>query len=348
MPSEIPTTNFIECETKELNLDVVLLNGQSFRWKKDMNESEKLIGVACHRVWKLWRIDENQIAFQVLAKFPQSKIFDGEKKDEEILKDYFQLNVNLSTLYSDWQNLDSHFSSIFQSSDKKFEGIRILQQPLLETIFSFICSANNNITRISNMVNTLASLYGDKITVKMDKEREDEIQDFFDFPSIEQMANRLNGMEKILRDKGFGYRAKYIAKTVETLSKIDGGFENWEKKLKKMEYSDAKIEIQKLDGVGPKVADCICLMALGQHQVVPVDTHVFQITALHYLPELKKSKNVTDVIYKRITEFYAERFGSHAGWAHSVLFSTRLKRFQSKEKLEEEEKQNTVKSKKKK
>uniref|UniRef100_A0A914XXA3 DNA-(apurinic or apyrimidinic site) lyase n=1 Tax=Panagrolaimus superbus TaxID=310955 RepID=A0A914XXA3_9BILA len=299
--SEEPTTNFIKCDSKELNLDVVLLNGQSFRWKKDNNndESEKLIGVACHRVWKIWRIDENQIAFQVLAKFPQAKVFSGESKDdEEVLKDYFQLNVNLSTLYTDWQTLDPHFSSIFQSNDKKFEGIRILQQPLLETIFSFICSANNNISRISNMVNTLAELYGNKITVKMEKD--EKIQDFYDFPSIEQMENGLNGMEKILREKGFGYRAKYIAKSVETLSKIDGGFKNWEKKLKEMEYGNAKIEIQKLDGVGPKVADCICLMALNQHHVVPVDTHVFQITALHYLPELKKSKSVTDVIYKRI------------------------------------------------
>uniref|UniRef100_A0A914QX29 N-glycosylase/DNA lyase n=1 Tax=Panagrolaimus davidi TaxID=227884 RepID=A0A914QX29_9BILA len=78
-------------------------------------------------------------------------------------------------------------------------------------------------------------------------------------------------------------------------------------------------------------------MALNQHHVVPVDTHVFQITALHYLPELKKSKNVTDVIYRRIYEFYDERFGSHAGWAHSVLFSTRLKRFKYKEKLQEED-----------
>uniref|UniRef100_A0AC35GJ54 HhH-GPD domain-containing protein n=1 Tax=Panagrolaimus sp. PS1159 TaxID=55785 RepID=A0AC35GJ54_9BILA len=173
---------------------------------------------------------------------------------------------------------------------------------------------------------------------------DEEIQNFYDFPSIEQMAIGLNEMEKVLREKGFGYRAKYIAKTVETLSKIDGGFEKWEKKLKEMEYADAKVEIQKLDGVGPKVADCICLMALNQHHVVPVDTHVFQITALHYLPELKKSKNVTDVIYRRI-KFYAERFGSHAGWAHSVLFSTRLKRFKSKEKLQEED---TVEIKKKK
>ena len=29
-----------------------------------------------------------------------------------------------------------------------------------------------------------------------------------------------------------------------------------------------------LTGVGPKVADCICLMSLDKHDVVPIDTHV--------------------------------------------------------------------------
>lgn len=103
------------------------------------------------------------------------------------------------------------------------------------------------------MVNMLATLYGEKINVQV-LENAKEKQVFYDFPTIEQMSEGLDSMEKTLREKGFGYRAKYIAKTVETLSKIEGGYKNWESGLRKMGYSEAKAEIQKLDGVGPKVS----------------------------------------------------------------------------------------------
>ena len=43
----------------------------------------------------------------------------------------------------------------------------------------------------------------------------------------------------------------------------------------------ARVLLQ-LTGVGAKVADCICLMALDKHDVVPVDTHVLQIAVRDY------------------------------------------------------------------
>ena len=61
-----------------------------------------------------------------------------------------------------------------------------------------------------------------------------------------------------------------------------------------MPYPEAKTELLKLTGVGPKVADCILLMSLDQPSSVPVDTHMFQIAAQNYLPHLKKYKTVTD------------------------------------------------------
>ena len=56
----------------------------------------------------------------------------------------------------------------------------------------------------------------------------------------------------------------------------------------------------KLPGVGAKVADCVCLMSLDKHDAVPVDTHVWQITAKHYMPQLTRTKSLTAKVYKQI------------------------------------------------
>lgn len=42
-------------------------------------------GVAKHRVWKIWRENEEQLGYEVLAKFPKA----GDN-DLDALKDYFQ------------------------------------------------------------------------------------------------------------------------------------------------------------------------------------------------------------------------------------------------------------------
>lgn len=38
-------------------------------------------------------------------------------------------------------------------------------------------------------------------------------------------------------------------------------------------YRTAHEQLLSLQGVGPKVADCVCLMGLGWGEAVPVDTH---------------------------------------------------------------------------
>ena len=56
-----------------------------------------------------------------------------------------------------------------------------------------------------------------------------------------------------------------------------------------------------LPGVGHKVADCVCLMSLDKTDAIPVDTHVWQISCRDYnIPELKKSKSLTNKAYKAI------------------------------------------------
>jgi N-glycosylase/DNA lyase len=109
-----------------------------------------------------------------------------------------------------------------------------------------------------------------------------------------------------------------------------------------MSYEDAHVELTKLTGIGPKVADCICLMSLNHLQAIPVDTHVIQI-AERYLPDLSKQKTMTAVKYKKIREKFIEIYGNKAGWAQTVLFCGELTRFKQKSTEEDEDLQRKKK-----
>lgn len=77
--------------------------------------------------------------------------YDKELNQEAItdLEGYFQLNkVSLETCYKRWSELDANFAK----KAIHFQGIRMLRQDPWENLISFICSSNNNISRISQMV----------------------------------------------------------------------------------------------------------------------------------------------------------------------------------------------------
>lgn len=95
--------------------------------------------------------------------------------------------------------------------------------------------------------------------------------DYYDFPQPEKLAEK--GVEEKLRKLGFGYRAKYIHQTALTVSSKEPSPLAWLEGLRKLPYREAHDALLELSGVGPKVADCICLMSLDKKGAVPVDTH---------------------------------------------------------------------------
>lgn len=188
------------------------------------------------------------------------------------------------------------------------EGVRILRQDPLETLFAFICSSNNNIERISGMVNKLCVKYGDFIL-------EFEGTKYYTFPSPTLLARE--NVEIELRSLGFGYRAKYIHQTAKLLTSKPEG---WLNELRKVPYSQAHAELMNLPGVGAKVADCVCLMSLNKMEAIPVDTHVWQIATRDYKMKLA-GKSLTTRVYNEIGDHFRTLFGRYAGWAHSVCLS---------------------------
>ncbi|XP_028140193.2 N-glycosylase/DNA lyase [Diabrotica virgifera virgifera] len=315
------------CKKSELQLLGSLNGGQSFRWKKHPKNEDQWIGVFANKVWIL-KQEEDCINYQVFEP-KANKSEPMETYYNSLLKDYFQLDLNLTKYYAEWSECDKYF----KEAAKQFYGIRILKQDVVENIFSFICSSNNHITRISGMVEKLAKFYGNEIC-------EVEGEMYYSFPNVEQLAG--NKVEDKLRTNGFGYRSKYISKSAQYIAEQGGN--DWLVKLKNMPYDDAKKSLMELTGVGAKVADCICLMSLGHLQAIPVDTHIYQIAKRLYMPSLPNNKTVTEKVYNDIGDNFRKLYGPLAGWAHTVLFCADLKKFQGNN-LEENERDTKPKKK---
>jgi len=306
----------LKCSCKELRLDITLKCGQSFRWKVLEDEKDKIfIGV----------LEQNL----VLLKQDSDYVYyssPGGKIDPRTLQDYFSLSVDLETLYDSWSKVDPIFSEISTS----YPGVRMLRQDPVENLFSFICSANNNIGRIQGMVENMSKEYGEQVG-------EFNSVPYYAFPTLQRLAQ--DGVEEKLRTLGFGYRAKYIEESARKILKLGGA--PWLQSLRTLENKDAKAQLLTLSGIGPKVADCILLMSLDQPSSVPVDTHVFQI-AKQYLPHLNNTKTVTSKVYTEIGDHFRGLYGEYAGWAHSVLFSADLKHLQGLKNQRVEEKKKVV------
>ena len=85
------------------------------------------------------------------------------------------------------------------------------------------------------------------------------VKPYCPFPSPHSLANP--SVDGALRALGFGYRAKYIQQTAAILCQAHHDPRQWLLTLRTKSTEEAREELLKLPGVGPKVADCILLMS---------------------------------------------------------------------------------------
>ncbi|RMD41656.1 hypothetical protein DV735_g3501, partial [Chaetothyriales sp. CBS 134920] len=257
---------------------------------------------------------------------------EAEEDSREVLTHYLNLDPDLSLLYSQWSASDANF----KRKAAKFTGVRILRQDAWEALVGFICSSNNNIKRISQMMDKLCRHYG-KYIATLDG------QEYHDFPPPSALTG--DAVEAHFRELGFGYRAKYIVHTARAVCAKGSGWldslqnpesqgfgqsastgEEWRVEGRAA-YRRAHDELLALMGVGAKVADCVCLMGLGWGEAVPVDTHVWQIAQRDYRFGKGKHASLTKATYDAIATHFRKLWGQEAGWAHSVLFAADLSQF---------------------
>lgn len=305
----------VDIASDQLDLDFTLLGGQSFRWEKKRTGRQLIwTGVAFEAYWELRQTD-HAVDYRV---YP---ILNSEKCENystiffnNLLKKYFRVEFDLNAAINLWKIRDSNFAQVAN----KINAVRVLDQEPFENILSFICSQNNHIRRISTMIQSLCSKYGKKIGTFNGKEQ-------FTFPNLADLVNQ-EKLESELRDAKFGYRSKFLSRTVASITEYGGM--KWLADLKVVPYEKARLQLIKLPGIGLKVADCICLMSLGHLQSVPIDTHIFKIVRSSYMPQYSKLKSITPKVYEEIGGKLRSIYGEYAGWAQTILFCADLRIFQ--------------------
>ena len=244
---------------EDFSLQKIADSGQCFRWQR----ADSGIGPVCYRI----------------PAFNRVLIVSQDKRRGEIRFDCSA--EEFDSLWRAYFDLDTDYVSICEKispdeSIKKavemYYGIRILKQEPWEALCSFIISQNNNIPRIKGIIERLCENFGN------------EIEGGFTFPDASTLA-KLEPED--LAPLRAGFRAKYI---IDAARKVSNGEVDFDK-IKNSPIEFGREELQKICGVGAKVAECTLLYGFYKVDAFPIDVWVKRIMAEMYpdgLPEIFK------------------------------------------------------------
>ena len=260
--------------------------GQCFRWDKEIDGS--YTGIFGNNVLNVSK-NNNSIIFKGMC----------EKDIKETCIQYFDLNRNYEEIKLELSKIDDNLKTSIEYGN----GIRILNQDLWETIISFIISANNNIPRIKGIINRISQKYGKEIVYNN--------KSYYTFPTPEELSK---ASVEDLRNVGLGFRDIRVYKTTQ---KIYNKEFDLEKLQQEKDTNIIREKLLTLDGVGPKVADCIILFStLKRFDVFPIDVWVRRVMNELYI----KNADETKVNKKDIEQLAREKYGNLAGIAQQYLF----------------------------
>lgn len=255
--------------------------GQSFTWNR---QADYIEGQFLKSIFRL-RLENNHIIFSI------PKVTNLQKA-KRLLAHYIATDVDFAGMRD---SLPWRSDPILKQAINAYPNLRILRQPLSETILGFLCSSTKQIPQIKEILRLSSKAYGETI-----------INHYKSLPNWDIIAQL---EEHQLRKLKLGYRAKYIKQSADFL-KDNPWYLN---ELPNLPSDEAKQMLLRLPGVGEKIADCILLFGLGRMESFPIDTWIEKILIQFYRLE-GYSKN-------QLQQFAFSHFGSNAGYAQQFLFS---------------------------
>ena len=242
--------------------------GQAFRWEES---GVRWHGAAFGRYLELEKLNDGTVVLYGT----------DEKTFNAVWRGYFDLDRDYSQVIAAISENET-----LKNAAEYAHGIRVLNQEPWETLCSFIISQNNNIKRIKGIINRLCENFGN------------DMGGWYTFPTAEKIAGLSLDELGVLRS---GFRAKYI---LDAAKKVSSGEIDLER-LKTVPTDDARKELMKITGVGPKVADCVLLFSLGHTDAFPKDVWIKRAMEVLFGGELPQAAVPYAGIAQQYIFFYA-------------------------------------------
>lgn len=176
-------------------------------------------------------------------------------------KPYFDMDRNYAAIRA-----ECFGKSGFVDEAMRFgAGLRVLNQDAWEMLVTFIISQRKSIPAISSAVAALSEMFGEPIHI--DCPEGCKRVGLYSFPTPESLAS---ASDEQLKKCSLGYRVGYVRDAARMV--VSGELDLDE--LAGMQDDDLFCELQRVHGVGKKVANCVCLFGYGRSQMVPVDVWI--------------------------------------------------------------------------
>lgn len=175
--------------------------------------------------------------------------------------DYFDLHRDYRKIRENILRFSSQrpYGDFIKAAVEFGQGIRILHQEPFETLISFIISQRKNIPAIKNSIEMICGTYGRRMRT--------EHEAISTFPGIDIMVN---ATVFDLSNFALGYRGPYVRDAIEKVSSRQVDLEVLHEKR-----DDDMLDIlQRIRGVGKKIAACVALYAYQRINIMPVDVWI--------------------------------------------------------------------------
>ena len=265
----------MKLKVNNFNLKDTVTCGQIFRYKEELDNSYTVI--LTDRVINI-KQDNDYIYFT------------SNKEDnlKEVIINYFDLEYDYDSINNMLLKNNPELKDIINYS----KGLKMINEPKLEVIISYILSQNNRVPQIKKALDNISKEVGEKVIFNN--------KEYYLFPSLDNLK-KLSIDD--FRNLKCGFRDKYLYEFIHSNFDIN--------KISNLSSKEALDLLISMKGIGEKVASCILLFGYHRFDVFPIDTWVKKY--------MKDEYNIDTV--KDIRKFCLERYKEYSGLVIQYMFN---------------------------
>lgn len=228
-----------------IDLEKIYRSGQTFLWDKTVNrQGEPNYIVRSSVLWAV--VEQNGEEYRIVKRTEMSPFW----------SEYFDDGTDYEAIVDMFPE-----GGIVGEALKVGRGLRILKQTPWDAAVQFVISQNNNIPKIKKSVDALARRFHGEIVFFGKK-----------YPATLPVASEIiEAGPGALEGLGLGYRSKYLWNLAVNWERIDARLRS------ENSYENHFRTLCGVYGIGPKVANCICLFGMHDLDAVPVDVWMSRI-----------------------------------------------------------------------